>query len=86
MDSPLKTAMDKRGLQRRVLRKMPGIHYTYSLRHYRGERKISANHALIYEKIWVSPLRIEARSLGCSTRRVIWQDTGLPEFLDQKTP
>lgn len=50
MDSPLKIAMDKRGLQPRVLRKMPGIHYTYSLRHYRGERKISANHALIYEK------------------------------------
>lgn len=50
MESVLKQAMDKRHLPSKILRKIKGIHYTYSLRHYKGERQISANHALIYER------------------------------------
>lgn len=49
MDSALKAAMDKRGLQLKNLRGKDGICYTHACRHYTGERTVSAEYALVYE-------------------------------------
>ena len=50
MVSPLKKALDARGLPAKVLRGLDGIHYTWALHHYRGDRQISAKHAILYEQ------------------------------------
>lgn len=49
MDSLLKTAMDKRNLARKILNRIQGIHYSWCLHHYKGDKQVSAKHALIYE-------------------------------------
>lgn len=48
-DSLLKQSLDKRGLQRKNLRHLEGIPYSYAVKHYNGDCPVSAQYALLYE-------------------------------------
>ena len=50
MDSPLKQALDRRGWTLKAL-KAPGINYSYAYKHYRGWRGMSAEFAVLYERL-----------------------------------
>lgn len=58
--SKLKDAMDKRGIRPRDLKMIEKIDYSWALRCYKGEKEVSAKHALIYEEFLGIP-RYELR-------------------------
>lgn len=60
MDSALKTALNKRGLQMKDLIGKEGLCYVQANRHYNGKRPVSAEYALKYEKLLGIP-RYELR-------------------------
>lgn len=49
--SRLKEAMDKRGMKPRILQDIGKINYSWALRCYKGEKEVSAKHAIIYEEL-----------------------------------